>query len=146
MAHIWKEQRDGHWSEHFDLHGYEGLPPHEVSPNPSVPVYTYFVRVCGFTFRFGSVAQIAPVLEYYQQRIRPSTRQDTTHYAFERDVAQRWFERLPGNLRKEPKRQKVVKALEQALDEFAEFLNKFPTGSMTASDLPMIEGESRYNR
>jgi len=140
MAQIWKEQRDGHWSEHFDLHGYKDLPPHDVSPNSQlVPVYTYFVQVCGFTFRFGSVAQITPVIEYYQQIIRPSTRRDTTHNAFERDVAQRWFERLPGYLREEPKRQKVVKALERARDEFAEFLNKFPTCSMTASDLPTIK-------
>lgn len=138
MAQIWKEKRDGHWSEHFDLHAYQGLPPHDVSPNSKlVPVYTYFVRVCGFTFKFGSVAQIAPVLEYYQHKIRPISRRDTTHYAFERDVAQRWFERLPGNLREESKRQKVIQALERAMDEFAEFLNKFPTCSMTASDLPV---------
>ena len=142
MAQIWKEERQGHWSEHFDLHGYQGLPPHDVSPNPKlVPVYTYFVRVCCFTFRFGSVAQITPVLEYYRQKIRPSTRRDTNHYAFERDVAQRWFERLPGHLREEPKRQKVVKALERASEQFAEFLDKFPTCSMTASDLPITKRE-----
>ena len=25
MARIWKEERTGHWSEHFDLHGYHGF-------------------------------------------------------------------------------------------------------------------------
>lgn len=52
MSRIWKEERKGHWSRHFDLHGYHGLPGHDVSPNEKlVPVYTYFVEVCGFTFR-----------------------------------------------------------------------------------------------
>ena len=140
MAQIWKEERDGHWSEHFDLHGYQGLPPHDVSPNTKlVPVYTYFVRVCGFTFKFGSVAQLGPVLEYYQQKTRPSSRRATKHYAFEHDVCQRWFERLPGKLREEPKRQKVIQALERALIEFAEYLNRFPTCSMVSSDLPITK-------
>ena len=143
MARIWKEERKGHWSQHFDLHAYAGLPPHDVSPNQKlVPVWTYCVDVCGFTFRFGSVAQIRPVLEYYQQKIRPTSRRDTTGREFERDVSQRWFERLPGHLLQEPKRLKVIKALQAALVEFEEYLNRFPTEESCASNLPVLRRES----
>ena len=141
MAKIWKEERKDHWSKHFDLHAYYGLPGHDISPdNKLVPVWTYFVEVCGFTFKFGSVAQIEVVLEYYSKKIRPSTRQNTTHYAFERDISQRWYERLPQYLLKESKRIKVVKALENALVEFADYKNKFITTKGNASDLSIIKG------
>jgi len=143
MARIWKEERKGHWSQHFDLHAYVGLPAHDVSPNPAlIPVWTYCVEVCGFTFRFGSVAQIKPVWEYYQQKLRPSSRLDTTEHGFERDVSQRWFERLPGHLLKESRRLKVIKALQAAMVEFGEYLNRFPTESSCASNLPVVRRES----
>jgi hypothetical protein len=36
----------------------------EVSPDPNVvPEWSYFVRVCGFTFEFWSVEQIAHALD-----------------------------------------------------------------------------------
>lgn len=122
MARIWKETRTGHWSSHFDLHGHQGLPGHDVSPDEKLlPAYTYCVEVCGFCFRFGSVEQIPPVIEYYSTKIHPSSRlPDTPWLRSEHDVTQRWFERLPGYLRKESKRLRVVKALEAALGQFRE--------------------------
>ncbi len=141
MTRIWKEERVGHWSQHFDLHGYRGLPGHDVSPDPKlVPVYTYFVEVCGFTFRFGSVAQIEVALEYYRKTIRPSSRlPDSRWLRSEHDVAQRWYERVPGYLREDPKREKVEKALAKALDKFSEFRGKFPIEESTASNLPVLK-------
>ena len=128
MARIWKEPRTGHALSHFDLHGYQGLPGHDVSRDDKLlPVYTYCVEVCGFCFRFGSVEQIPPVIEYYSRKIHPSSRLPDSHWLrAEHDVAQRWFERLPGHLKKESKRLKVVKALEEALETFQENLGSSP--------------------
>jgi|GEM_PF-1773381 len=142
MARIWKEQRTGHWSEHFDLHAYRGLPGHDVSPDDKlVPVYTYFVSVAGFTFRFGSVAQIDAYIEFYAHKTLASSRlPDSPWLQSEHDVAQRWYERLPGHLRKEGTRQQVVKALRKASDEFAEYRGRFSTVESRASNLPTIKG------
>ena len=88
------------------------------------------------------VAQIVPVLEYYRQKIRPSTRRDTSDNSFERDVSQRWFERVPGYLREETKRKKVEKALETAFETFAEFRGKFPVQESKMSNLPSHQTRS----
>ena len=139
MARIWKEERKGHWSEHFNLHGYQGLPGHDVTQNEKlVPVYTYCVQVCQFTFKFGSVAQIDPFIDFYSQKLLPSSRlPDSPWLRSEHDVAQRWYERLPGHLRKEGNRQKVLKALKQAKIEFKEFRGKYPVQESRASNLPI---------
>lgn len=138
MARIWKEKRIGHWSLHFDLHAFHGLPGHDVSPNEKLlPVYNYFVDVCGFTFKFGSVAQIQPVLEFYSKDHLPSSRlPDSPWLRSEHDVAQRWFERLPGYLREKTKRKQVVKALTEALRVFASDLGRFPTEISCPKNLP----------
>jgi len=137
MASVWKEVRLGHWSKHFGLHGYQGLPGHDVSPDEKLlPAYTYFVSVCGFTFRFGSVAQITPVLDYYSRKVRPSSRlPDSEWLRAEHDVAQRWFERLPAYLLEEPKRVLVVRALQEALQEFKTDLGRLPTEDICSSNL-----------
>ena len=137
MARVWKEVRHGHWSKHFDLHGYQGLPGHDVSTDERLlPAYIYFVEVCGFTFRFGSVAQIQPALDYYSKKIRPSSRlPDSDWLRAEHGVAQRWFERLPAYLLEEPKRLLVVKALQKALKEFESDLGRLPTEVICSSNL-----------
>jgi hypothetical protein len=138
MARIWKEKRTGHWSRHFDLHGYRDLPGHDISPDEKlVPVFTYYVRVCSFTFRFGSVAQIRPVLEFYSREIHPSSRMpDSQWLRAEHDVAQRWFERLPPYLMEDAKRPRVVKALEEALVIFKDDLCRYPTQLSRPGNLP----------
>jgi len=59
----------------------------------------------------------------------------------EHDVAQRWFERLSQYLREEPKRVRVVKALERALSEFGGDAGRFPVHESRASNLPIIRLE-----
>jgi hypothetical protein len=143
VARIGKEERKGHWSESFSLQGYGGLLGHDVSPDPKlVPIWTYFVKVCGFTFQFGSVAQIEAVLVYYSRKLHPSSRMpDSKWLRAEHDVAQAWYDRLPGYLRKEPKRRRVVKALERALVEFEPERGRFPVQESKASNLPIVGGE-----
>ena len=108
-----------------------------MSPDEKLlPAYTYFVRVCGFTFRFGSVAQIPSVLEYYSQKIRQSSRLAPSDWLkAEHDVAQRWFERLPAYLLEEPKRLLVVKALQKAVKEFDADLCRLPTQDILGPNL-----------
>lgn len=76
----------------------------------------YFVRVCSFTFEFHSIQQLQTCLDFYDQKIQPSSRRDIG--AADHWECERWFERLPLYLREEPKRQRVVKALREALKKF----------------------------
>ncbi len=89
-----------------------------------VPQYVIVVHVASFTFRFGSPEQLKACLDYYQQKIHPSSR--VAAVELERQLGadwreqrgwevERWFERLPMYLLEEPKRQKVLKALSNAL-------------------------------
>jgi len=78
------------------------------------------VRVASFTFRFTTVKQLRDCIEYYEQKIHPSSR--ISAQTITADIGpdwrelrswevERWFERLPMYLMEEPKRQKVLKAL-----------------------------------
>ena len=77
------------------------------------------VTVCGFTFEFHSLEQLAACLEYYRRKHHPSGRLPRSIRAPDHWESQRWFERLPLYLREESKRLKVVAALTRALAEFA---------------------------
>lgn len=111
MAKVWKEELD--WSRHQNKMD----APVERRPELNfVPQWVFFVRVCSFTFEFHTLNQIAECLAYYSQKTHPSSRVgigSADHWE-----AQRWFERLPMYLMEEPKRQKVVKALATALEQF----------------------------
>ena len=88
------------------------------------PRHVIVVRVASFTFRFETSEQLRKCLEYYQQKTHPSSRiaPQALAAALGEDwrsqrgwEVERWFERLPMYLLEEPKRQKVVKALSDAL-------------------------------
>jgi hypothetical protein len=99
-----------------------GAPPAEISPDPKlIPEWVYCVYVCGFTFKFWSIAQIQAALDFYSKKIHPSSRLEDPSGSLwcHHSEVQRWYERLPLYLRKEGKRQRVVKALEQALQQFS---------------------------
>ena len=88
------------------------LEPHKV----------IFVRVVGFTFEFHSAEQIRACLAFYAEKFHPKGRLEIDggdHWEF-----QRWFERLPLFLREEPKRIKVIAALEEALHRATEAKGK----------------------
>ena len=91
-----------------------GLPV-EPSQNRLIPRYVYFVAVSGFTFQFVSLEQMQECLAWFSHKTHPSSREPGVtleHYW------QRWFERLPQWLSEEPKRKKVIKALQRALNDF----------------------------
>ena len=91
-----------------------GLYPKSPQDN-LIESWVYFVNVCSFTFQFQSLDQLEQCLRYFSQKIHPSSRLpdvELEHYW------QRWYERLPIWLSEEPKRQKVIKALQKARDQF----------------------------
>jgi hypothetical protein len=122
MARIWKvslrsknakftslgspEWRDEHWGTTL------------------APKYVYYVDVCNFVFTFYDLERLRETLAFYELKIHPSSRQaPPAEYRGvwrERDVYERWWERLPVRLQQNNKRPKVVKALREALEEFSD--------------------------
>jgi hypothetical protein len=91
-----------------EKHG--ALDPHRV----------YFAQVEGFTFEFHSVDQVRACLDFYRRKISPSSRVSSSEIgSADHWEMQRWFERLPGELRRDSKRTRVVAALEQAVESMA---------------------------
>ena len=77
----------------------------------------YFIWVCGFTFEFWSTDQIAVALKFFERKVHPSSRASTIWGGH--DVMQRWYERIPIDLQKNGKRERVAAALEKALAKFS---------------------------
>jgi hypothetical protein len=79
-----------------------------------------FVRVCDFDFEFHDRVQLDACIRCYSKAIRPSGRLPvyTENFGAHHGATQRWFERLPLYLREEPKRLKVLKALDRAFREW----------------------------
>ncbi len=89
--------------------------------NPLVPDWIYFVEVCSFTFHFRSIEEIEEYLEEFSLKIHPSSADGVgdNNYLYGDHFERRSnFDRLPLYLREEPKRLKVVKALQRAIEEF----------------------------
>jgi hypothetical protein len=89
------------------------------------PRHVIVVRVASFAFRFRNIEQLRECIEYYRQKTRPSNRVAAKTIASQLGEdwralrsweVERWFERLPMYLLEEPKRQKVLKALDKALE------------------------------
>lgn len=90
------------------------------------------VTVCSFTFLFHSTEQLALCLDYYRREHRPSSRLPvyTQNLGGDHWETQRWFETLPQYLLEKPKRAKVVKALEKAMQEYSQ-IRSATTGTKT---------------
>ena len=79
---------------------------------------TICVHVCSFTFRFVSVEEIEEYIKFFQARTHPTSRVPASMLpdcTFRHWHSQRWYERLPLFLQEEPKREKVLKALNKAI-------------------------------
>src|ERR1700722_13789291 len=90
-----------------------------------IPRHVIVVRVASFAFRFKGVGGLRECIRYYEKKTRPSSRIAARTLAAELGEdwreqrgweVERWFERLPMYLLEEPKRQKVLKALKEALN------------------------------
>jgi hypothetical protein len=89
-----------------------------------VPQEFIVVRVASFQFGFRSIQQLRECIAYYEKKVRPTSRVPAKELAADLGEdwrglrgweVERWFERLPMYLLEEPKRQKVLKALTNAL-------------------------------
>ena len=115
MARFWKEKLDPiKHTDYMRTTHIGGI--HVQSPHDNlIERWVYFVSVCSFTFPFQSLEQIRECLSYFSQKVHPSSMQpDVTLEHYWQD----WEQRLPYWLLEEPKRQKVVKALQTAITEF----------------------------
>ncbi len=102
-----------------------------------VPWKVCLVNVCGFTFTFHSLNQLRLCLDYYSREHHPSSRLQVYDQTLGGDhhETQRWFEKLPQYLLEKPKRQKVVAALQEALEEFS----KVPGAETGTAMKPLYE-------
>jgi hypothetical protein len=89
-----------------------------------VPRFAIVVEVAAFRFGFGSLEQLRACIDYYSVKTHPSSRLPNRELAADLGddwreqrgwEVERWFERLPMYLLEEPKRKKVLKALQEAL-------------------------------
>ena len=124
MAKNWKEEiprieyearQDFPYSNHMDTFLCGGWNPPRPTRSKLIPQWVYYVRVCGFTFEFYSVADIRTCREHFARKVEPSSARP--HDGLEH-YWQSWWERLPLWIKAESKRTKVVKALDQAIEEF----------------------------
>jgi hypothetical protein len=111
MARYWKEPLDparhvNHWT---DVPGGVRVEP---QPDALIQKWVYFVVSCSFTFEFHSLYELQICLKFFSEKIDPDSHASLKH------CQQRWYERLPLWLSQEPKRKRVVKALQEALDAF----------------------------
>ncbi len=131
MARFWKEPytleralalgiRD------FESAPYVGVPNTALVGRPEFrgwPEWIYYVEVCRFTFVFFSLDMVREYLDFYSRKVLPSSRfygasPFSQGAAASGGDGQTRFERLPLRLRQGPKRVRVVKALERALQVF----------------------------
>jgi hypothetical protein len=125
MAQIWSETYDPkkHSDKMRDFTRISGVPAEQYMRAPTLQRYpVYFVRVCGFTFEFHSLEQLKACLEFFSQKVRPSSMikfsESDRSIHWLHWVCQRWFERLPMQLLEERRRVRIVPALKKALTQF----------------------------
>jgi len=89
------------------------------------PKHAIVVHVASFRFGFGSLEQLRACIDYYSRKTHPTSRVPALELAADLGEdwreqrgweVERWYERLPMYLLEEPKRKKVLKALQEALE------------------------------
>jgi hypothetical protein len=113
MARIWKEKYDGR--------RYGDVDPGQLPPYARTLVNRELicVHVCSFTFKFLSKEEISQYIAFFEQKTHPSSRVPESMLPdcnFRHWHSQRWYERLPLYLQEDSKREKVLKALQKAVE------------------------------
>jgi hypothetical protein len=105
MARIWKELATGARYDH------PPLPTSGGAATRLQPDELICVHVCSFTFRFTDADEIREYIAFFENASRPHGPASLIRWR-----PQPWYEPLPPYLLEEPKREKVLKALREALD------------------------------
>jgi hypothetical protein len=113
MSKHWKEPLDP--ARHVDHFHAGGAIPRR--PVRGARAYSYFVVVAGFTFELASLDQIKECLAFFSEPIHGTSRKPV--FAPESGHWESWHERLPARILKGSKRERVMKALRDALEEFS---------------------------
>ncbi len=122
MSKYWTEKYDQ--SKHQNKMWGDGINPPENRDFVLDPYDVFFVKECGFTFEFHNLEQLIACKEHFNMKVHKSTRipeSELWKYGGDQSETQRWFERLPKGLRKNPNRIKILKAFEKAYLEFSKY-------------------------
>jgi hypothetical protein len=114
VAKHWKEPLDP--ARHVD-HFHAGNARRRTDERTGVG-FSYFVDVAGFKFEFASTDQIRECLSFFQRPIHGSSREPV--FEPEKGHWERWHERLPARILKGSRRERVIRALREALAAFAD--------------------------
>lgn len=111
MPKYWTEPLDP--NRHLDHFGAGGARRRRRKSGTEL---AYFVRIGSFTFEFASPQQVRDTLEFLGQAVHSSSRKPV--FGPEKGEWQAWHERLPAQILKSARRQRVVKVLREALAHF----------------------------
>ena len=117
MIKIWRETADPNKHSDFMSTSNEGGIPIKKSRDNLIPKWVYLATVDNFTFQFANLDQIKAAKVYFEKKVHPSTR-NKRHPPYEH-YWHPWYCKLPKGITKKSKRQKVLKALERMLAQWA---------------------------
>jgi hypothetical protein len=113
MAQHWKERLDTKKHRDFMTGSQDaGGIPVEAPADNLITRWVYFIQTTDCTLQFVSVEQIHTARDYFSVRIHAARREwnnGLEHYW------QRWFERLPPGVHREPARVRILSALDRLL-------------------------------
>lgn len=115
MSKVWREIADPKKHPDHMRTRNEGGVPVAASRDNLIEKWVYFADVCNFTFQFASLSQEQGCKMYFSKSVHPSTKEDghnLEHYWHS------WYSKLPKGINKAVKREKVIKALDQILDNW----------------------------
>ena len=114
MAQIWKERLNV--EKHADFmtgHQDPGGRPVEAPRDNLLESWVYFMKTPDCELQFTLREQVEEAKRYFEEKIHPARREWSNgleHYW------QRWFERLPAGVHRDPNRIRILVALERLLE------------------------------
>jgi|688.fasta_scaffold1788162_1 hypothetical protein len=114
MAQLWKERLNP--AKHLDFMACTGGGPTKSPRDNLIESWVYFVQTPDCTLQFVSPELVEEARTYFSQKIHPARRQFNNGLEH---CWQRWFERLPPGVHREPNRLRILDALQRLIAEIA---------------------------
>ena len=115
MSKVWRELADPKKHLDFMKSFNEGGVPVEAANDNLLEKWVYFADVHNFTFQFSSLDQVRECKIYFSKLTLPSTREAGPHLEH---YWHAWFSKLPKGMSRKARREKVIKASDQILNEW----------------------------